>query len=145
MRSTLLHEHAGLRTFAVVMDRGDEAMECLKRFAREEGLNGAQITAIGAFERAVVTYFDWERKAYDRIPVDEQVEVASMLGDIGVDDAGDPALHVHLVLGRRDGSAIAGHLESGIVRPTLEVIVTEAAPHLRRKKDPETGLNLIRL
>ena len=45
----------------------------------------------------------------------------------------------------RDGSAKAGHLGEGHVRPTLEVIVTESPAHLRKVKDEETGLALIRL
>lgn len=82
---------------------------------------------------------------YQPIEVAEQVEVASMLGDIGLDDDGAPALHVHLVLGRRDGSALAGHLCEATMRPTLEVVITETPEHLHRRKDPATGLNLIRL
>jgi predicted DNA-binding protein with PD1-like motif len=93
----------------------------------------------------VLLYFDWELKEYQPIPVEEQVEVASLDGDIGVDAAGEPALHVHVVLGRRDGAALAGHLKSGEVRPTLEVIVTDTPAHLRRVKDEATGLALIRM
>jgi hypothetical protein len=56
---------------------------------------------------------------------------------------GAPALHINLVVGKRDGSAMAGHLGEGHVRPTLEVMVTESPAHLRKFKDPETGLALI--
>ena len=80
-------------------------MACLQDFARREGLSAGQITGIGAFREAVISYFDWETKDYLEIPVEEQVEVASLLGDIGVDEQGAPALHIHLVLGRRDGGA----------------------------------------
>ena len=52
-------------------------------------------------------------------------------------------MHVHAVLGRRDGTALAGHLQDGRVRPTLEIIVTESPAHLRKTKDPESGLALI--
>jgi hypothetical protein len=52
---------------------------------------------------------------------------------------------VHAVLGRRDGTALAGHLLEGQVRPTLEVIVTESPAHLCKVKDPESGLALIRV
>ncbi|HEV7277482.1 MAG TPA: PPC domain-containing DNA-binding protein [Devosiaceae bacterium] len=145
MMSKVLHEHQGLRTIAAIFESGDEVMAGIKALAREHRLNGAQITAIGAFSEAVVTYFDWNEKDYLEIPVEEQVEVASLNGDIGVDESGEPAIHIHLVLGRRDGSAIAGHLKEARVRPTLEVIITEAPPHLTRRHDPETGLNLIRL
>jgi predicted DNA-binding protein with PD1-like motif len=145
MRSKLIHESHGQRTIAAVLETGDEAMTVLKELARRERLSSAQITAIGAFRDAVVSYFDWEQKKYLEIPVKEQVEVAALVGDIGIDEAGAPALHIHLVLGKRDGSAIAGHLAEGHVRPTLEVIITESPSHLRRRRDSETGLNLISL
>ena len=146
MKHRLLHETGGLRTFAVVLDPGDETMACLDEFSRREGVDGAEITGIGAFSDAVLLYFDWERKKYREIPVNEQVEVASLIGDIGTaPDGGVPAVHVHLVLGRSDGGALAGHLGSGHVRPTLELVITETPAHLCRRKDAESGLNLISL
>lgn len=145
MQSKLIHSADGQRTFALVLDKGDEAMEQVAGFAQREGVTGAQITGIGAFSDAVLRYFDWEAKEYRDIPVNEQVEVASLVGDIGEDEQGKPAVHIHLVLGRRDGSAFAGHLKTGHVRPTLELIVTESPSALCRRKDAETGLNLIRL
>ena len=120
-------------------------MAGLKELASRERLTAAQFSAIGAFAEAELAYFDWEKKEYQPIPVKEQVEVAAMLGDVAVDDEGRPALHAHLVLGRRDGGALAGHLVEATVRPTLEVVVTEAPRHLHRRKDKATGLGLIRL
>lgn len=144
MRSRLVHEAHGQRTFVAVLETGDEAMTCLRELAAAENLSAAQITAIGALSEAVITYFDWETKEYLEIPVREQVEVASMLGDVALDGDGRPAVHVHLVLGRRDGSAMAGHLKEARVRPTLEVVVTESPAHLRKRLDPDSGLALIR-
>jgi predicted DNA-binding protein with PD1-like motif len=144
MQSKLLHSDNGERTFIAVLETGDEAMECLKQVATSEKLSAAQITAIGAFREATLYFFDWERKKYLDIPVNEQTEVASLIGDIASDKSGNPALHIHVVLGKRDGAAVAGHLQRGIVRPTLEVLITETPAHLRRVKDAETGLALIR-
>lgn len=142
MQSKLLHEDGGQRTFAVILRIGDEAMSCLQDFAINERISAAQLTAIGAFSKAQLAYFDWEQKRYLPIPVGEQVEVASLVGDIAVNE-GKPSVHVHAVLGRRDGTALAGHLQEGYVRPTLEVIVTESPAHLRKVKDSESGLALI--
>ena len=144
MRTKLLNESGGLRTFAVILDTGEEVMASLKEVAAREKLTAAQITAIGAFSDATLGYFDWDKKEYLKIPVGEQVEVVAMLGDIGEEEDGKPALHVHLVLGRRDGTALGGHLLEAHVRPTLEVIVNESPAHLRRRKDAVTGLALIR-
>lgn len=77
-------------------------------------------------------------------PVNEQVEVASLIGDVAASPAGKPALHVHLVVGRRDGSAMAGHLGTALVRPTLEIILTASPVHLQKATDPQSGLALIR-
>ena len=129
-------------TYAIVLATGDETIGALQQFVRERKIDTAALTAIGAFEQAVVGYFDWQLKDYRRIPVEEQVEVLSLLGDVAEAD-GDPALHIHAVLGRSDGSVVGGHLLEGHVRPTLEVVLTEPPVHLRKKKDPEIGLALI--
>ncbi len=145
MKTKLLHEAYGKRTFAVILETGDEALSCLKTFAAKERLGGAQITAIGALSRARLAYFDWETKVHQPIEVREQVEVASLVGDVAVGPDRMPSVHVHAVLGRRDGAALAGHLEEAYVRPTLEIIVTEMPAHLCKAKDAETGLALITL
>lgn len=145
MKLKLLHENDGLRKFAVILDTGDEIMTCLQRIAEEENLSAAQISALGAFSEAELAFFDWDTKEYLHIPVAEQNEVASLTGDIAQDKDGKPSLHLHAVLGKRDGTTVSGHLLNGKVRPTLEIVVTESPVHLRRLKDDETGLALIRL
>jgi uncharacterized protein len=109
MQHKFLHEGGGQRTFAVVLQTGDEAMECLRRFAQEARLEAAQITGIGAFQKVVLKYFDWGDREYLDNHVDEQVEVASLIGDVALAPNGEPSIHVHLVVGKRDGSALAGH------------------------------------
>src|SRR5205823_432394 len=69
-------------TYAVILAHGDEAIGALQQFVREQQIDAAALTAIGAFERAVIGYFEWDRKDYKRIPVDQQVEVLSLLGDV---------------------------------------------------------------
>jgi predicted DNA-binding protein with PD1-like motif len=144
MHSRMLHEAQGQRTFAVIMEEGDEAMACLQDFAQAESISAAQVTAIGAFSAAKLAFWDVEAKSYLEREFTEQTEVISLLGDIAQDEAGKAALHLHALLGRRDFSTVGGHFLSGRVRPTLEVIVTEAPAHLRRVKDARVGLALIR-
>jgi predicted DNA-binding protein with PD1-like motif len=143
MQTKLLNHTDGQRTFAIILATGDEVMTCLKDFVTRENITAAQVSAIGALSDVVLEYFDWETKDYTKIPLREQVEVASLLGDVAEAD-GKPAIHLHIVVGRRDGSAMAGHLGEAHVRPTLEVILTESPAHLRKRHDPESGLALIR-
>lgn len=144
MRSNLLHDEGGQRTFVVVLESGDEAMAALTAFVRSEKIGAAQLSGIGALSEADLSYFDWQQKSYKPIPVREQVEVASLSGDVAISPEGTPALHIHAVLGRRDGTALAGHLARAQVRPTLEILLTEQPGWLRRQHDPESGLALIR-
>lgn len=133
---------AGRRVLVVVCDKGEEAVAAVTAVAADRGVTGAQVTAVGGLQRADLGYFDPTARTYSRIPVDEQVEVLSLLGDIA-DRDGNPQLHLHAVLGRHDGSTVGGHLMSGTVWPTLEVMVTEVAPELVKRFDPETGLALL--
>jgi predicted DNA-binding protein with PD1-like motif len=144
MQHKLLHESSGQRTFALVLETGDEAMDCIERFAKQHRISAAEISGIGAFSAVTLKYFDWEQKRYLSNEVKEQVEVASLLGDVALAPSGEPSIHVHLVVGRRDGSALAGHLGTGQVRPTLELVLTESPAHLQKVKDAATGLALIR-
>lgn len=141
MRSKLISGQAQ-KTWAVVFQTGDEVMAGLTQFAKEHNLRNSHFTAIGAFSDATIAYFEWQKKEYKRIPVHEQVEVLTLAGDIALKD-GQPKVHMHVVLGREDGTTRGGHLMEGYVRPTLEVMLTEMPEPLRRRYDPESGLALI--
>ncbi|MBS7811912.1 PPC domain-containing DNA-binding protein [Roseococcus pinisoli] len=143
MKSKMIAEAAGQKTFLLVLAPGEEAFSAITDFAKAEKIGAASLTALGAFERTTVAWFDLATQDYVKIPITEQVEVLSLIGDIAIDDEGKPSLHAHVVLGLRDGTTRGGHLMEAIVRPTLEVTVIEAPSHLRRKKRPELGLALI--
>jgi predicted DNA-binding protein with PD1-like motif len=130
------------KTYAVVFETGDEVMSGLLGFAINHKVSASHFTAIGAFESVTVGYFDWSRKDYKRIPIPEQVEVLSLIGDITLSEGGHQ-VHAHVVVGKSDATAHGGHLIEGRVRPTLEVILVEAPRHLRRKTDRASGLALI--
>ena len=137
-------EDADIVTYVVVCDPGDEAVSVLTQFARSERLEAAQITAIGAFESATIGWFDRAAKDYRRIPVAEQCEVLSLIGDVAEGQDG-PILHVHAVLGLSDGTTRGGHLLEGRVFPTLEAVVTETPARLRKVLRPDIGIALIDL
>jgi uncharacterized protein len=81
MKSVLLHEVEGLRTFAIVLSTGDEVVATLEQFASEQQLNASR-----------------------HRPIDEQVEVLSLLGDITRDGDGH-TIHAHVVIGKADATA----------------------------------------
>jgi predicted DNA-binding protein with PD1-like motif len=132
------------RVFTLVFDVGDECVDGLRAFADEAGLRAAWFVGLGAFREATIAFFLVDEKRYEETAVGEQVEVASLTGNVAIKE-GRPAVHAHAVLGRRDGSALAGHLVRGIVQPTLEVVVSEGESALVRALDGRFDLPLIDL
>jgi len=141
MKSKLL-DATGQKTFALVFDKGDEVVAGLSEFARAQKVGAAHFTAIGAFSEVTLGYFDRARKDYKKMPLKEQVEVLSLIGDVALDGQ-EPKVHAHVVVGLSDGAARGGHLLEGRVWPTLEVIRVESPRFLRKRHDPESGLALI--
>jgi len=144
VKSQRLDGSGGTRTFVLVFKTGEQVTAPLLEFARAQDIDAASLTGIGAFERVTLGYFEIQKRDYERIPIDEQVEVVSLLGNVARGDDG-PKLHAHVVVGRKDGSAHGGHLLEAVVRPTLEIVLVESPAHLRRRMDPSTGLALIDL
>ncbi len=111
---------------------GRDHVEPLGRILADHMHGGAAARAIGVFGR--------NRHMNARQMGGKRAAIGlALLGTL----ARPHSLHIHIVVGTRDGSAKAGILAKGHVRPTLEVVVTES-PARRKVKDTETGLALIR-
>ncbi|HTW94672.1 MAG TPA: DUF296 domain-containing protein, partial [Tepidisphaeraceae bacterium] len=131
VKAILLSRAEGRRQWAVIMDANDEPVEELKRFADREKLSASHFSGIGAFAAVTVAWFDLEKRAYQPIEINEQVEVLSLIGDVA-ESQGKASVHAHICVAKKDGTAHGGHLQKGRVRPTLELIVEESPAHLRK-------------
>lgn len=137
MRSELIRDGDQI-SFAIVLDRGDEIVGSLEAFVREQGLAAGRFTAAGAFSYVVLGFFDWSKKDYERIHVDQPVQILSLEGEI-ILDAGKPRLHSHVVLAKPDGSPCSGQLLEGYVRPVLEIVID---PTVNSRSDAVTAAGL---
>jgi hypothetical protein len=142
MKVYLLGENSGVKNYAIVLAKGDEVMSALTDFARQNKVTSASFSAIGAFSHATVAWFDGNRKEYKLIPIKQQVELVSMIGDIAL--SGDqPAVHTHVSVASSDGTVRGGHLIDAYVFPTLELFMTVYPMPLHKESDEATGLKLI--
>ena len=144
MKAKLLRDGSE-RTFALVFDTGEEVVAALLRFANEEKVTGAHLTAISAFQRVTLGFFDPAKKEYEPIFIEEQVELLSLVANIARNDEGEAKLHAHVVEGKADGTAHGGHLLQASVRPTMEILVVESSEHLRRRMRDDVGAALLDL
>ena len=86
MKSALINKKP--KTFAVVFETGDDVMSGMLAFAQENRLRASQFTAIGALSDALLGFFDVQKRDYKKIPISEQVEVMSLLGDVTLGESG---------------------------------------------------------
>jgi predicted DNA-binding protein with PD1-like motif len=112
------------RQFELVFAKGDEVTSGLTEFAEKNHIVSAHITAFGAFNPVTLGWSDPARKAYRRIQIDEEVELASMIGELTMQN-GKTNLHAHVVVGLSDGTSKAGHLLEGHVSLTLRALLVE--------------------
>jgi predicted DNA-binding protein with PD1-like motif len=142
MQVQLLSRGEGAKEYAVIFSKGDEAFSGLLEFAEKYHITSAHFTAIGALNGATLAWFDPQRKMYKKIPIEGQVEVIGMSGDIALYQ-GRPVVHTHMIVGNSDGTTRGGHVLAAYVSPTLEVMVTVDPITMQKRFDPETDLTLI--
>jgi predicted DNA-binding protein with PD1-like motif len=142
MQFKLVKDAPEEQTYAVIFHKGDEALSGLTDFAIQNKIGDAHFTAIGAVSSATLAWLDLTKKVYRRIPVSEQVEVVSLIGDIA-NFNGKPIVHMHAVFSRSNGSTIGGHVFELDVNPTLEVFITVNKTPLNKKPDDASGMKLI--
>jgi uncharacterized protein len=128
--------------YAVIFYRGDEALSGLTDFVLQHKIGDAHFTGIGAISGATLAWLDPGKRIYHRIPVVEQAEVLSLMGDVATFD-GKPIVHMHAVLGKSNGTPVGGHVFELNVNPTLEVFMTVNSTPLKKKPDDESGMKVI--
>src|SRR5262245_44952057 len=108
------------------LDPGDEIPRDVLAEAAALGVRTASVAGIGAIDRAVIALYDLKQRRYIETVLEEELELASLQGNLTRVD-GAPFLHAHVVLSRRDGQALGGHLMSARISLTVELVLTPLA------------------
>lgn len=116
------------RTFQITFAKGDEVASGLLDFAEKNHLTNSHFTALGAFDHAVLGWYDLSKRLHKKIRIDEEMEVGSFVGNITLDGKGKPVVHAHCVVGLSDGRAMAGHFVEGHVSLVMQVYLTDSEP-----------------
>ena len=134
----------GSKDYVLVLARGDEIATAMADFAQNEDIAGAHFTAMGAVRDPEVAWFDLSRRQYEATSFSEQMQVITLAGNICRNEDRKTVVHTHVVLGRKDGRALGGHLIRAAVSPTLDVFLTSDPEPIRKRTDMATGLQLRR-
>jgi predicted DNA-binding protein with PD1-like motif len=124
------------------MEIGEELISTLTDYVQKEDITAESLNAIGALRNFELGYYYLDRKEYGRKRFEPIAELIACSGNIALRD-GKPFLHVHAALGQENFTVVGGHLFSGIVAVTVEVILRPINGEMKRSYNEQTGLYLL--
>lgn len=136
----LIHQQGN--QYVLKLDRGDELIETLKQFCKDQQITAAFFVGLGASSYVELAWYNLETKQYEEKEFNETLEIASLTGNAAMLDE-QMIIHVHGSFSNRSLSGIAGHVSKLIIGGAGEIKLDKFDITFRRKFDQETGLNLL--
>ena len=136
------------RVFVLRLEDGDIVHEVIEKFAKENSINSAYLTAFGGIDKDSTLVCGPENGRSKTILPNlieiEDVHEVCGTGTIFPDENGKPLLHMHLACGR-DETTRTGCVRIGVKTwHILEIILVELTDcTARRLPDKKLGLNLL--
>jgi len=130
------------RRFLLQLEHGEEVKDTLRGFADAHNIGAGVLRGLGAAERGELDFYHLPDQRHERFSVDEATEVSGLVGNLTRGEGGEPVVHLHVTLSRRDGSTLGGHVKRLIAGATLEIDLEVLPGTVRRKLDPAVGLFL---
>ncbi|MFA6619474.1 MAG: PPC domain-containing DNA-binding protein [Candidatus Neomarinimicrobiota bacterium] len=112
-------------------DRGENFMDTLTGWLKTNDVQSAAILCgIGMLENMEIGRYDG--REYTRMTEPESCEILSLQGSVSMKE-GKPFVHLHVSFADHDFRAVGGHLFSGTVSMTIELVLSPMSPGLVRK------------
>lgn len=133
------------------LKKGDKLVESIEDVLNKENIKAGSISGIGACDKLEIGLFDPSKKEYKTKKFEENLEIASLTGNISNKD-GKLYTHFHIICGMVEsdpskgsfgGAAIAGHLNEAEISLTAEIVISIIDGDINRKYDQDLGINLI--
>lgn len=131
--------------YLIRLNRGENLLEMLSQFAAKTRLDGAWISGIGGASQITLGFYHLNKKEYAWKTFDGAFEINSLQGNLSLNELGEPMFHLHGTFSRANYETLGGHVKDLVAAATVEVFVHRAYKPLRRKTDPEVGLQTLDL
>lgn len=124
------------------LEENEDLIESIKNICMELKISTAVIiSGIGQLKKTKIGYYK-ERNNYTPVEYKEKFELLSLTGTI-IREVDGYRHHLHIVLGRKDKTTVGVHLIEGIIGLTAEVILQLSRIEIKRRYNPNTGLQEI--
>lgn len=131
-------------TILLVLEKGEDIVECITNFADDQDLTFTSVSGIGACDDVILKFFNLNTKQYEETHITEPLELTSLLGNISRLDNGHFAhLHATFGFGTQSYQTYSGHLSKAIVSATAEIVLTVTDMDIQRTFNDSVGLNLL--
>lgn len=131
--------------YVMRLDKGERWSDAFAAFAAKTKLQGAELAIIGGVFEVTLGYYDLNKKEYQWQTFEGLREVTGVLGTLGANETGELMAHLHGTFADENYQVIGGHVKDFVVAGTVEVFVHTFKKPLRRKTDPEVGLQTLDL
>jgi len=128
--------------YVLKIENGEELVEQIKQFCKQEGVQAGTFTCIGAVNEAEVRWYNLAEKKYQPKRFAQQMEIASGIGNVSLLE-NNLVVHLHCVFSGEDYTTVAGDVSFAKVSGACEVMFTKLEGVMQKAYDPETGLNLM--
>ncbi len=129
--------------YVLRLDRGEEAIACIRALCEREEIRTASITGLGAAGRIRAGLYRVEEKQYRENLFEGEYEILALTGNVTRREGGI-YLHAHIVIADEEGRAYGGHLNECVISATAEIFLHAVDCGIGRAHDPITGLNLMK-
>ena len=130
--------------YIVRIDKGEEIVETLKKFCKDNKIKLGSVSGIGAANKIVLGLFETATKKYHSQEFNGDFEIVPLAGNISTMN-GETYLHLHANIADTKHNSFGGHLTSAIVSATFEAVIDSINGEVERKFNDEIGLNLLEL
>jgi len=130
--------------WVISLEAGEEVVESLCRFCRDNKVMLGSISGIGATDNAVIGIYDTVNRVYKSAMIEGDHEITSINGNISRLE-NDVYLHIHATLSDAENFTIGGHLTSAVISGACELFVTAVDAEVTRVFNEKTGLYSLKL
>lgn len=125
------------RTFMFGIQKGQDLLDSIEFFCHHNQIRCATITGIGAVEKATFGVYNQKSKKYNKINLNQELEILSLNGNISLFDD-QPMVHAHIMFSDLKGKAYGGHLMAGTNVFSCELHIQELSGEEKVRKVEKT-------
>jgi uncharacterized protein len=129
-------------TYIVRAVIGEDVMEVVKTFCKEQSIESAWFSAIGAAKESTLAKYNIHAKEYESKEFTQELEIDHVIGNVTLKD-GELFVHAHGSLSDNQMNMVGGHIQKLVVGVTCEIFLEKLEGTISRAFDEETGLHLM--